>query len=63
MEKIHEIQQNLYIKEVERLLKRRADNVEQHAIKTAFKRQWSSLDTAKLISGASDRIDRQNDFA
>lgn len=58
-----ELQQNLYVKDVERLLKRRADIVEMKAIRDAFVRQWSSIETAKLITGVSDRVDRQNDFA
>lgn len=63
MNEMLELQQNLYLKEVERLLKRRADIVEMRAIKDAFVRQWDSIETARLISGASNRVDRQNDFA
>lgn len=63
MRKIVELQQDLYIKDVERLLKRKADTVEIKAIKNAFSRQWSSLQTAKTITGSTDRVDRQNDFA
>lgn len=56
-------QQDLYIEDVERLLKRPVDIIEVKAIKKAFSRHWSSLDAAKRIGGNSDRIDRQNDFA
>lgn len=58
-----ELQQDLYIKEVERLLMRGTDVIEKKAIKVAFERQWNSIETAKIIDGASDNIDRQNDFA
>ncbi len=63
MNEITEIQQNLYLQDVERLLKRPVDRVEKTAIKVAFARQWSSIDTAKVLAGANDRVDRQNDFA
>jgi hypothetical protein len=63
MNEMIELQQKLYLKEVERLLKRRADIVEKKAITDAFGRQWSSIETAKIITGGSDRVDRQNDFA
>lgn len=63
MTEITEIQQNLYMKDVERLLKRKADVVEKKAIKSAFDRHWSSVATAKILTGANDRVDRQNDFA
>ena len=63
MNEMLELQQSLYLKEVERLLKRPADIVEMKAIKDAFVRQWNSIETARLITGASNRVDRQNDFA
>ncbi len=63
MTEITEIQQNLYMKDVERLLKRKADLIEKRAIKNAFNRHWSSVETAKILTGANDRVDRQNDFA
>jgi hypothetical protein len=63
MNETTEMQQELYIKEVERLLMRRTDIVEKKAIKDAFVRQWNSIKTAQTISGDNDRIDRQNDFA
>lgn len=63
MNEMLELQQSLYLKEVERLLKRRADIVEMKAIKDAFIRHWNSIETARSITGASNRVDRQNDFA
>lgn len=63
MSEMLELQQNLYLKEVERLLKRRADIVEKKAIQDAFVRQWNCIETARLITGKSNRVDRQNDFA
>ena len=58
-----EMRKNLYMKDVERLLRRPVDGVEKTAINIAFGRHWSSLETAKVITGANDRVDRQNDFA
>lgn len=63
MNEIIELKRNLYVKDVERLLKRQVDSVEVKAIKTAFSRHRSSIETAKLITGSTDRVDRQNDFA
>ena len=57
------IQQKLYVKEVERLIKRPADIIEISAIKSAYSRHRSSLETAKLLDRSSDRVDRQNDLA
>src|SRR4051794_26652498 len=53
MTEIVEIKQNLYMKDVERLLKRKADLVEKRAIKSAFDRHWSSVETAKVLTGAN----------
>lgn len=63
MNEITETQQHLYVKDVERLLKRSADSTEEKAIKEAFARRWSSIETAKLLTGSNSRVDRQNDLA
>ncbi len=63
MNELMQIHQNLYLKDVERLLQRRTDSIEKRAIKDAFARRWSSIETAKLLSGANARVDRQNDLA
>ena len=57
------IKQTLYVKEVERLIMRPADILEIIAIKSAYSRHRSSIETAKLLSRSSDRVDRQNDLA
>ena len=48
-----ESQQQLYIRELERLLVRRSDIVEIQAVKDAFVRQWTAIEAAKLISNAA----------
>jgi hypothetical protein len=58
------IQKTLYLKKVEKLLKRQADIIEISSIHSAFSRHRSSLETAKLLNRTRrDRVDRENNFA
>ena len=63
MNETSQLKQDLYVQDVERLLKRHVDSAEAKAIKIAFTQQRSAIETAKLITGNSERIDRQNDVA
>lgn len=63
MAELSDLQRKLYVQEVERLLKRNADDSDLKAIQVAFTQQRSAIETANLIAGNSARIDRQNDVA
>lgn len=63
MNEISRLKRDLYVQDVERLIMRHADTAEVMAIEVAYTQHRDAIETARLITGTSERIDRQNDMA